>query len=402
MNRFAPRFVSRACEGLPPAFGYLFAATLVNRFGSFVVPFLALYLTEARSLSAGQAGSIVALYGAGAIFCQPIGGALADRLGRPRAIFAGLATASLALLHLGLARSIAHMSAAAFLVGLSEGLARPAVNAAITDVVPSQHRPRAFAYVYWAANLGFAFASLVAGVLAHARFELLFVADAATSLVAGALVLAKVPDTRGAVPKRSLAIAPFLDRRFVALFGVTLLAAFVFMQFQTAMPLDIRQHGIGTATYGALAGLNGLLIVILQPFAVRFGEGRRPTTALALGALLSGLGFGMFGFVETPLGYAFGIFVLTLGEIAMAGSGPAVIAEIAPAHARGTYQGAFGMAYSGAACLAPLIGTRALAHLGSMGFWVVMGATSAVAAGLYLSLGKRRDGEAAEVATECI
>ncbi len=389
MNRFAPRFFRRACEGLPPAFGYLFLATIVNRVGSFVVPFLALYLTEARALSAGDAGVVIALYGAGAIFCQPIGGMLADRLGRPRAIFTGLFIAAIATAHLGFARSLPHVAVAAFFVGLSEGLARPATNAAVTDLVAPEHRARAFGYMYWAANLGFAVASVVAGVLAHARFEVLFVADAATTLVVAGWVLARVPDTRGPTVRRALAFAPFLDRRFAALFGVTVLAAFVFTQFQTTMPLDIRAHGIGTATYGALAGLNGLLIVVLQPFAVRIGEGFRPTSALALGALLAGLGFAVLGFVETPIGYAFGITVLTLGEIAMAGSGPAVVADIAPAHARGTYQGAFGMAYSAAACLAPLIGTRALARLGSATFWVAMGVTSAVAAALYLVIGKR-------------
>ena len=73
------RLGRRALGGLPPAFLCLFAATLVNRLGSFVVPFLALYLTDARGLSAADAGVILAFYGGGAIACQPLGGILADR-----------------------------------------------------------------------------------------------------------------------------------------------------------------------------------------------------------------------------------------------------------------------------------------------------------------------------------
>ena len=377
--------------GLPGAFRYLFAATLVNRLGNFVVPFLALYLTDARGLGLGTAGSIVALYGAGAIFCQPIGGTLADRLGRRRAIFGGLVTSGLAMLHLAAARSVAHIAVAAFIVGLSDGLARPATNAAVSDLVEPKDRARAYGYLYWAANLGFAFSSFVAGFLAHARFELLFVADAATSLLAGTLVLARLPETQVSTPAKrgGFALAPFLDSRFSLLFFVSVLAAFVFVQFNTAVPLDLRAHGVWTRTYGALAGLNGLLVVLLQPLAIRFTSRVRPHTALAVGALVSGIGFGLFGFTSTISGYAFAITILTVGEVAMAGSGPAVIAEIAPASLRGTYQGAYGMSFSAAACLAPFFGTRALASLGTTPFWVLMGAVSIAAAALYVAIGRR-------------
>ena len=68
---------SRALEvarGLPRPFWVLWAGTLVNRAGSFVVPFLAIYLTQARGFSAAQAGIVAALYGAGAAVASPLGG----------------------------------------------------------------------------------------------------------------------------------------------------------------------------------------------------------------------------------------------------------------------------------------------------------------------------------------
>jgi len=40
----------------------------------------------------------------------------------------------------------------------------------------------------------------------------------------------------------------------------------VFFQFHVAMPLDMRAHGIDTATYGILVAINGALIVVVQPF----------------------------------------------------------------------------------------------------------------------------------------
>lgn len=51
--------------GLPAAFWYLWAGTLINRLGSFVLIFLAIYLTKGRGFSDAQAGLVLGLAGAG-------------------------------------------------------------------------------------------------------------------------------------------------------------------------------------------------------------------------------------------------------------------------------------------------------------------------------------------------
>src|SRR5512145_1694799 len=76
-RRLVPDF-----RGLPRPFWVLFAGTLVNRGGGFVLVFLALYLTEVRGLTPTQAGAIISAYGLGAIAGGPLGGALSDRIGR--------------------------------------------------------------------------------------------------------------------------------------------------------------------------------------------------------------------------------------------------------------------------------------------------------------------------------
>src|SRR4029450_8330897 len=49
---------------LPPAAWVLFGGTFVNRLGTFVMPFMTLYLTQ-RGFSVPQAGLAVAMYGIG-------------------------------------------------------------------------------------------------------------------------------------------------------------------------------------------------------------------------------------------------------------------------------------------------------------------------------------------------
>ncbi len=383
-------------DSLPPAYWALFAASLVNRLGGFVVPFLALYLQGQRHLSIARAGSVVALYGAGAVLSGPIGGLLADRLGRRRTIVLGLSVSAASMLHLALARGGLHLAVATLLLGVCSDLSRPAQSAAVADLVPARLRARAYGYLYWAANLGFALASVVAGLCARSRFETLFVADAATSLLAALLVLWRVPETRPVAlePRTESvardAVAPFRDASFVAYFAATLLVALVFMQFQAAMPLDMSAHGVTTPQYGVLAGLNGLLVVLLQPLVSRYVLRARPGASLALGSLLTGVGFGLFGAVPSLPGYVAGIVVLTLGEVAMSPVMPLVVANLAPRELRGSYQGAFQLAFSVPACVAPLLGSTILGSLGSASLWTGCAVVAALGAVLHLAIERPR------------
>src|SRR6266511_2335433 len=60
---------------MPSAAWVLLAGTFVNRLGTFVLPFITLYLTR-RGFSAPQAGLAVAMYGLGGFAAQLFGGLL--------------------------------------------------------------------------------------------------------------------------------------------------------------------------------------------------------------------------------------------------------------------------------------------------------------------------------------
>lgn len=79
------RTLRRNLRELPPAALVLFAGSFVNRFGSFVMTFLILYLTR-RGFSPQQAGAAVSLYGLGGVVASVLGGELADRICRTRTI----------------------------------------------------------------------------------------------------------------------------------------------------------------------------------------------------------------------------------------------------------------------------------------------------------------------------
>jgi MFS family permease len=388
--------VRATAGGLPTTYWYLWTGTLVNRLGSFVVPFLALYLTRERGFHVAEAGLVVSLHGVGGVLAGLVGGTMADRLGRRTTLVAGLWLGSAAMLSLGFARATWHISLSAFLLGLLGELYRPAVSAAVADLVKPEDRPRAYGLLYWVVNVGFSIALPLAGLASHLGFLVLFVADACTTFLYGLIVWWKVPETRPAHPapaegsRRPPSLAPFQDGVFLSFALPVLLTALIFNQSHVTLPLDLTSRGMSTATFGAVLAMNGVLVVLLQPFAGRVMGGMRRSWALAWASGLTGLGFGLHVLGASVELATLAVVVWTLGEIAQSPVASAVVADLAPAEQRGTYQGAYYMMWALSAGLAPTLGSWVLGHHGAGTLWsgcLVLGLS---AAGWHLAIAEAR------------
>jgi MFS family permease len=364
--------VAARLGGLPRPFWYLWAGTLVNRTGSFIAPFLALYLTGSRGFSVGQAGLVLSLLGLGSAVSQPVGGALADRIGRRRTMVIGLLSSALTLLVLGAADGLPAIAVAALTYGLCLDLFRPAVQAAVADLVADADRPRAFALQFWAINLGFAVATPLGGYLAGRGYWLLFVLDALASAGFALLILRGVPETR---PVRGEHDDPgrfrdvLADRLLLSLVAGVVACAVVYLQAFSTLPIVFGLDGLGPGSYGLALSLNGVLIIVLQPLllGVLGRRGRGPLLLVAM--VLQGLGFGLTAFADDVRGHLLAIGVWTVGEVLQAGQLGALVASIAPAHLRGRYMGVFGLSFGLAAAVGPLLGTQVLERFGQDALW---------------------------------
>jgi MFS family permease len=387
--------------GLPRVYWALWTGMLLNRLGGTVFFFLSLYLTRERGLRPELAGLVISLYAAGGMVSGPVGGALADRIGRRATLLLGTSVAGVLMLALGFARSTVAIAVIAPFLGFFSDLCRPALQAAVSDVVRPGDRTRAFGFLYWAINLGFAGASAFGGVLAERHFALLFVIDAVSTFAYGAIVFLGVRETRpeGVGQARGGAVlaplaAPFRDRPFVAFVLVHLLLLLAFSQVIVALPLDMSAHGLGLSEVGWLMGLNGLYIVLAQPLALRFLSGLPQVRWLVGGAIFTGLGLGATAFAGGPWVYALSGLLWTLGEIGFSTGAPALVADFAPRERRGAYQGTFALAWGIASVAGPALGTVVLARLGATALWVGCLGVSLVAAVLYrrVAAGPRPDG----------
>ncbi|MFC0623900.1 MDR family MFS transporter [Kribbella deserti] len=358
---------------LPKAFWALWACQLVNRLGGFVQPFLVLYLTQERQLSAGTAGAVAAAVGAGSVVSQLVGGWLTDRIGRRRTMLTGFVGTAAALIALGSASSMASIWAAAFGVGLMADLFRPAVQATVADLLGPRERVRAFGLLFWAINLGFSISTVSAGVLASVGYSLLFWINAGTSLVAALIIYRVVPETRPVLIEQVR--RPFLpvalrDATLLIMVGISVIYAAIYFQGYSTLPLAMAADGLPSSTYGVVLALNGVVIVLVQPFVGRrLAEKDRPTV-LAVSMALVGLGFGLGALADSWWTYGLSVIVWTIGEIGYATMFGAVFADLAPIDLRGSYMGFGGMAWGLGAVVGPLVGTRVLDSSGATTVWV--------------------------------
>lgn len=400
-----PAPITAVLRGLPPVYWTLWAGLLVNRLASFVVPFMGLYLTRERGLDAGQAGLLVSAYGLGSVAGNLIGGYLADRVGRRATLVAGLVLGGTAAIVLAFVRDIAAITVLVTAIGLLGDLYRPALQAAVADVVPAADRTRAYALLYWAINLGVAVGLSLAGFVAERSFTALFVIDGVTSLAFAAIVLTRVPETRppgaaaGEPAWRGLSVA-FRDRHLVAFLGVNLVAMLVMFQFQVALPVDMAAHGIAPSSFGVLMALNGAGVVLLQAPVVALVARRDPARVLATSALLVGAGYAFHGIGHTPALYALGVLVWTLGEVVGEPFLASTVASLAPPDRRGRYQGALSMSWGLASFLAPALGGVVMARWSAAALWSSCLAVGALAAVLHLAIAGPRRRRLAELAGE--
>lgn len=378
-------------RALPRPVWILCAGSFVNRFGSFVAVFLVLYLRE-KGYSIAEAGLVVSFYGVGNVLAAGVGGWVADRLGRRNAIALSMFSAAVAMLLLSQAESLPVIIVLTTLTGLTSEMYRPASSALLADLTPAGDRIPAFALNRLAINLGFAAGPATAGFLAEESFFLIFLGDALTCVAFGIIALVALPEgvrVRRGEERRGEAVRTMLaDRGFLLFLISSVLGAFVYFQSQTTFPLHIRESGLSDSDYGLLISLNGLAIVFLELPLVAISRRFPARPVLAFGSMLVGLGFALNAIADDRPELALTVLIWTLGEIIYAPVASAYVADIAPEHLRGRYQGAWGLTWGLAFVLGPAIGAAIFAW-SSEALWLGCGLLG-VASALLLLVGRPR------------
>jgi MFS family permease len=386
----------RGLRGLPREIWILFAATLVNRCGTMVLPFLVLYLTRVLAISVSHAALALTVYGIAALLTMPIAGRLTDRLGALFVMRCSLLLSGFVLFLFPLAHHFGAILAVTFVFAILNESVRPPSLALVSELVEPGQRKQAFALSRLAVNLGMSLGPAIGGILAVYSFRFLFFADGATSVLAGLVLIFAWPGTRRtkasepqwddpedlgreieaegpallAAPHPAADLRAFRNGRMLYFLAALIPTQLVFFQLTSTLPVFlVRYLRLPESFYGTVFTLNTLMIVALEVplnHATAHWPHRR---TLTLGALLYAIGFGSFALASGPAGVFAAVAVWTFGEMILMPGSAAYAAEIAPAGRRGEYMGLYTMSFSFAFSVGPWLGAMLLDVHGPQMLW---------------------------------
>lgn len=358
----------------------LAAATLINRSGTMVLPFIALYANQILNVSKGDSGLVLAAYGIGAFITAPFAGKLSDKIGTLRMMKISLFSTGIFLFLYSFVTNFVLFLVLTFIWAILSEAFRPASMAFISDEITSDRRKTAFALQRLAINLGMSIGPVVGGILSTINFHLLFYINALSSLAAGvfltfshfekhSIVQKETEVAEPVVPQQKVSV--FRDRKLIYFLLALIPVEIVFFQHIGALPLFIVSDlGYTNAVFGILTAVNTVLIIFIEvPLndSMRHWDDRK---ALALGALLSAVGFGLMAFTNTIPPIVALIVVWTFGEMIFFPSSGEYVAKIAPEKQRGEYMGYFQMSFSFAFMVGPWLGAMALDLYGPFNLWI--------------------------------
>ena len=377
-------------KDIPKNIWYLSIGTLINRSGTMVLPFLALYSTSELGISAGNAGLVLAFYGLGAFISAPFAGKLSDKFGALNLMKLSLFSSGVFLFAYSLVTEFYAFLILSLIWAIVNEAFRPASMSFLSSEITSDRRKTAFALNRLAINLGMSIGPVIGGLLSTINFSLLFYVDGITAIAAG-LFMTFIPwqklssissppdDDKPAVAEKEKVYKNF---KFIYLLVAIVPVEIVFFQHIGAFPLFVVQElGYTTATFGLLVAVNTVLIIFIE---VPLNDAMRSWLdwkSLAWGGILSGLGFGILAFTHDVSLLILSIVIWTFGEMIFFPATGNYVAHISPEKQRGEYMGYFQMTFSFSFMVGPWLGTLAFEHFGSIILWtgcLVLGLISAV------------------------
>ncbi|HMN23270.1 MAG TPA: MFS transporter [Ignavibacteriaceae bacterium] len=379
----------KGLKGLPRDMWTLFFTSLINRSGTMVLPFLALYLTKKIGVSPAEAGTALLVYGAAAFLAAPITGKLSDKLGSLKVMKFALYGSGIIFFLYSFITDYYWILAASFILAAVNEAFRPANLSMISELVAPHQRRIAFALNRLAINAGMSIGPVIGGFLTLIDYHYLFYANAVASIAAGvylsstkwsSLSTEKLDEVSIDIPRLKFAI--LADKKFIFFLLAIIPANLVFFQHLGALPLYIVDDlGYTTAAFGLFGAINTVLIIFLEVPLNNWMNDIPYKKSLMIGALLAAIGFGGFAISTTAIPLIISIIVFTFGEMIFFPITAAYTSEIAPQNKRGEYMGYYQMTFSFAFSAGPWLGTVVYQHYGSVILWIgalVLGLITAV------------------------
>ena len=349
----------RRLAALPGDLRPLYAGTVVTRLGTYVVPYLTLYLSEDRGLSLSSTGRVIAAGGVGLLLGNIAGGWLSDRVGCKRCLLLALAVnaAGVALLGVGLTATPAYAMALALAL-TGAGMYTPAANAWIAEATTGDHRQLAYTVNYICINIGMGLGPLLGGLLAATSFRWLFAGDVLSTILCAIFIASA---SAGSGPRRAEPSVATQRQASAPRWRVLTFCAASFFVTAPLMGLEyVVPLYVGTVLreplvlVGLVYTVNAGCILALGLPLERMLRRRDPGLMMVFAGLLWAVGLAMLAVGSSARSVLVSTVVWTVGEMIGSVVVPTFVSSRVPAHARGRYLSVVDAMRSLAGILAPI------------------------------------------------
>ncbi|MHB8566282.1 MAG: MFS transporter [Nitrososphaerales archaeon] len=376
----------------------VFTLRTLNSLGfSATMPFLAVYLEEARHIPLSIIGVTYLASGLLTLLSELLGGRLTDSIGPKKVMLIGYTSSVVSAAILGVLIQTG-ASAGVILViypifSLFRAVTQPATSAIIANQEPKYVRV-SFSLLNVGGNLGFAIGPAIGGFLSQDfSYSTVFLFSAAVAAIVGGITYARIAPGQlthaakeGSAPRR---LSWKEDRALIA-FLILTMGSFLAVGYEIT-PLSLYVAGFlsfSNLEIGYLFATNGLIIVALQlPLTKLLERSKYLVLPLIVSAIFTASAFFVASAARTFLEFELVMLLVTLGEIFQSVPSQTVVTLFSRAGNRGMYQGYYFAFTTSGRSLASFLGPSSFSLLSfNPGLaWIIVGGFSLlVGSGYYI------------------
>jgi MFS family permease len=363
--------------GYPRQFWLLFWGVLVNSSGSSMVwPFLTIYLRQRLDVPLTTIALLFTLNALAGMASTSLTGPAVDRFGRKGAMALSLGAGCVFMLALTRVDTLGSVAVLMVFKGFTDPLYRVGSDAMVADLIPPARRAGAYSLLRMIANLGVAIGPSIGGFITSVSYSLAFLIAAGTTLCYALLVGVFMRETIPQWPaeeraKQARGYGPVLrDRPFMAFCAIYTFAGMAYSLMMVLLPVYVKENfGVPESSYGFIMAANAAMVVLFQYSVTRLTQRYYHLPVLAVGSLFYALGVGSVAWGTGFASFLVSMVILTIGELIMIPTSTALTANLAPPDMRGRYMGVYGLTWSVAMGIGPVLGGALNDQVAPVAIW---------------------------------
>lgn len=341
-------------------------ASFFNNAGAaFLWPLTTVYMHNYLHQSLATAGLVLFIMSCAMIAGNYLGGILFDHWHPYKTAIASVSIATLAVITLIFWHSWPVFAVLLVIVGFGDGANITVVNAYAASI-KGQSARYVFNILYMALNVGVVVGTLLVGFLLDLGVTVVFAVTSVCymAFLVLTVLMFNVTVKRTEVEKVTATVASKAHHEKLVwlICLVTATAYLSYVLWESVMAVHLTNMHIPFYAYSLLWTMNGILIIVGQPFVNKLAPYVKLRRQIEIGMLIFATSFFLLIFAKTFSFFIVDFLILTVGEMLGLPAMPALIDEITDPSQTGKYQGMVNMSMSIGRAIGPLYGGLIIDH----------------------------------------